>query len=104
MKKIMYFVPAIVLTIDVIALNSILGEPSPRWYLWISLLWISGILLSKDKVWGSLPGLTLTIYLIILGTQYTGQVINIESPLGIIMTIYYIICSAYVWKSKKKTN
>ena len=104
MKKLVYFIPSIVLTIGIFVLNFILKALSPKWYLWVSLLWLSGILLSKKKVWGSLPGLILSIYLIMLGMQYTGQIIIIEIPLGITLAIYHIICSIYVWKSKKKIN
>ena len=79
-KNLLYFVPAVIYTVGTIALNIILREPSPKWYLCILLLWISGILLSKGKTWGSIPGLILSVYIILLGMNYTGQVINIEMP------------------------
>jgi len=55
MKKIGLFIPAIVFTAfyGLITLGGGFSIVSPIVYGWIALFIISGLLLSKDKVWGS---------------------------------------------------
>ena len=98
MKKVLFYLPAVVYTIAVIALNIILKTLSPLWYVWVVLLWLGGLLLNKEKVWGGLFGLIPAIHLLYMSTQYTGQVINIEMPLGIATALYVLGCSCWVWK------
>lgn len=98
MKKVLFYLPAVVYTIAVIALNIILKAFSPLWYAWVVLLWLGGFLLHKGKVWGGLFGLLPAIHLLYMSTQSTGQVINIEMPLGIITALYMIACNFLVWK------
>ena len=98
MKKVLSYIPAVVYTIAVIALNIILKTFSPLWYAWVVLLWLGGFLLNKGKVWGCLFGLFPAIHLLYMSTQSTGQVINIEMPLGIITALYVIACGFLVWK------
>ena len=78
MKKVLFCLPAVIYTIAVIVLNIILKTFSPLWYVWIVLLWLGGFLLNQGKVWGGLFGLLLSIHLLYMCTQSTGQVINIE--------------------------
>ena len=98
MKKVLFYLPAVVYTIAVIALNIILKTISPLWYAWVVLLWLGGFLLNKGKVWGCLFGLLPAIHLLYMSTQSTGQVINIEMPLGIVTALYMLACSFLVWK------
>ena len=98
MKKVVFYLPAVVYTIAVIALNIILKIFSPLWYAWVVLLWLGGFLLNKGKVWGCLFGLFPAIHLLYMSTQSTGQVINIEMPLGIITALYVIACGFLVWR------
>ena len=98
MGKVLFYLPAVVYTIAVIALNIILKTFSPLWYAWVVLLWLGGFLLNKEKVWGCLFGLLPAIHLLYMSTQSTGQVINIEMPLGIITALYVIACGFLVWK------
>ena len=98
MKKVLFYLPAVVYTIAVIALNIILKTFSPLWYAWVVLLWLGGFLLKKGKVWGCLFGLLPAIHLLYMSTQSTGQVINIEMPLGIITALYGVACGFWVWK------
>ena len=51
--------------------------------------WIS---YGKKKWWGSVLGILIGILLIYMGNQETGQIIK-ETPFGIIMCIYYIVCA-----------
>lgn len=98
MKKVLFFLPAVVYTIAVIALNIILQTFSPLWYTWVVLLWLGGLFLSKGKAWGGLFGLFPSAHLIYMSSQYTGQAINIEMPLGIATALYVLCCSFLVWK------
>ena len=98
MKKVLFHLPAVVYTIAVIALNIILKAFSPLWYAWVVLLWLGSFLLSKGKAWGSLFGLLPAIHLLYMSTQSTGQVLNIEMPLGIITALYVVACVFWVWK------
>lgn len=100
MKKILFYLPAVVYVIAVIALSIILKTFSPLWYAWVALLWLGGFLLNKGKVWGGLFGLLPAVHLLYMSTQYTGQVINIEMPLGIATALYVLGCSFLVCKKK----
>ena len=104
MKKILFYVPAIFYTIGIIALNIILKTFSPLWYIWAVLLWLSGFLLTKEKTWGCVLGLFPAVHLMYMSMQYTGQVINIELPLGLITAIYFLACGYVVWKKNREEN
>jgi len=57
--------------------------------------------MNKGKAWGALIGLLPGVHLIYMSTQYTGQVINIELPLGLIIAIFYISCGFVIWKRNR---
>ena len=98
MRKVLFYFPAVVYTISVIALNIILKSFLPLWCAWVVLVWLDGFLLDRGKVWGGLFGLFPAIHLLYMSTQSTGQVINIEMPLGIITALYVVACCFWVWK------
>lgn len=107
MKRILHYLPALILTMGIIALNNILKTFSPLWYVWAVLLWLAGFLLNKGQFWGCLLGLIPTVHLVYMSMQYTGQVINIELPLGMVIAVYYIVCGLLTWKrqnTKEKLN
>ena len=91
MKKVLFFLPAILYTIAVIALNIILRTSSPLWYSWVILMWLGGVLLNRGKVWGGILILLPAIMILYMSTQTTGQVVN-EAPLGIITVVYAFVC------------
>ena len=97
MKKVLFYLPAVIYTIAVIALNIILKTFSPLWYVWVVLLWLGGVLLNKGKVWGGLFGLLPAVHILYMSTQTTGQVIS-EAPLGIITAVYVLVCMFVAWK------
>lgn len=101
MKKITFFIPAIILSIfyGLAALGG-MGSIHPIVLLWLALLWIAGIFLSKAIFWGGLPGIIPGAYFIFMGTQDTGQIIK-ETPLGVIIMLYYAICIIYSVNKKK---
>ncbi len=100
MKKIVWYLPAIIYTIAIVILNIVFRIFTPVWCVWCVLLWLSGFLLDKKKVWGSILGLLPAIHLLYMSTKYTGQVINIELPLGIFTAIYVLMCGAFVLKKQ----
>ena len=102
MKKVIVFAPAAIFTVAVVALNIVLRDFSPLWYAWMLLLWISGFVMSKGKAWGAVISLLPGVHLIYMSTQYTGQVINIELPLGLIIVIIYLTCGLVIWKRNRQ--
>lgn len=101
MKKAIVFEPAAIFTVAVVALNIILKTFSPLWYAWVLLLWVGGLVMNKGKAWGAVIGLLPGVHLIYMSTQYTGQVINIELPLGLIVVIFYLGCGFVIWKRNR---
>ena len=53
--------------------------------IWLACFWLSAFFLHKGLFWGGAFGLLPGVHMIYMSTQYTGQVINIEMPLGIIL-------------------
>ena len=101
MRKIVFYVPAIIYAIlyGVVAISNI-GTISPYVIVWLALFFISGLILNKNVFWGSLLGALPAIHLIYMGTQETGQIIN-EMPIGIVVLIFYIICGCFVYINNK---
>ena len=102
MKKAIVFAPAAIFTVAVVALNIILKTFSPLWYAWVLLLWTGGFIINKGKAWGAVIGLLPGVHFIYMSTQYTGQVINIELPLGLIIVIFYFTCGVVIWKRNRQ--
>lgn len=101
-RKLLFLIPAI-LSIIIFLICIILGFgiPSINQFSWLILFFIAGILLCKNRFWGSLFGLIPGFIFMYMSTQETGQVINIELPLGIGICLYYIICGLIVFKKNK---
>lgn len=106
MKKIVFFIPAIIFAVfyGAIIIGSSLSVISPIIYLWIGLFIVSGILLSKGLFWGGLPGLLPGIHLMQMSTKDTGQIIDVELPMGIIVAAFYLLCCVLVFFKKHKKN
>ena len=98
MKKILYYLPVIIGFIFYITV-SFLGSVNP--FVWVALLMllVGAVLLNKNKWWGSIFGILIGCLLIYMWTQETGQIIK-ETPFGIIMIVYYIICGVISYKNK----
>ena len=94
MKKILYFLPFVLgCTLYVfLGIASSFGSINPMVWVALTNLFIAGILMKNNKWWGSILGIAIGILLIYMGNQETGQVFS-ETPLGIIMCIYYIVCA-----------
>lgn len=104
MRKIVFYVSAIVFIIlyGVVAISNI-AVISPIVIVWLILFLISGFILNKNVIWGSLLGALPAIHLIYMGTQETGQIIN-EMPIGIVVLIFYITCGYFVIRNNKKSK
>lgn len=100
-KKLIYFVPFITFLV-VYAVMILLGFGiiSFKEVVWLFMFFAGGILLFKRKVFGSVVGVIPAIIFIFMSANDTGQVINIELPLGIIICIYYLICGFIAFKEK----
>lgn len=98
MKKLIFFIPAIVFTIlyGCAALEGI-GAIHPIAIVWLLLFWSAGVLLSKAIFWGGLLGIIPAACFIYMGTQETGQIIS-ETPIGIAILLYYGVCIYCVYK------
>lgn len=100
-SKLLFFIPfilfVVVYLIMVIAGFSIISMEEVAW---LAAFFVSGLLLDKGKFWGGAFGLIPAFAFMYMSTRYTGQVINIELPLGIVIAVYYIICSMVVYKKK----
>lgn len=102
MKKVMYYVPAIfgLVFYCLLAVFSGFGAINPVVWLCIVMLFVSGVLLAKNKWFGCVPGMLVGVLLIWMSVQYTGQVIDIERPLGIGLILFYILCGVILRTNK----
>ena len=102
MKKIIFYLPAIIFTIFFsFAATWSIGAISPVAFVWLTMFFISGFILSKDVYWGSFLGVLPAIHMIYMGTQETGQIIN-EMPRVVAILFVYIVCGYYVHMNNKK--
>lgn len=101
MKKILYFLPFVLGFILYIFLGIVSSFGTINPFVWVALLLllVAGLLMSQNKWWGCIFGIVIGILLIYMGTQETGQIIK-ETPFGIIMCIYYIVCALVSNKKK----
>lgn len=104
MKKMIYFVPTIIalLLYIILGFTGSFGAINPFVWLWIAIMFVSAVVMLKRKWYGCAGGFVVGCMLIYMSTQYTGQAIDIERPLGIILCIYYLICGLVIYKENKK--
>ncbi len=102
--KVVFYIPAILFTIfyglavmflDVISI-------SPLIYVWLILFSIAGILLSKGKFWGAFIGIIPGINLIYRSMIKDTGFIEMEMKIGVIILIFYVLCSGAVILKKTK--
>ena len=98
-KQFLYFLPFIIsIVVYIAAVFMGLGMISVKEVIWIALFLISGFLLSKEKVWGCLFGMIPGIVFVWMSTKDTGQVINIELPLGIAIIGFFVGCGIGIYR------
>ena len=100
-KQIAYFLPFILSIIIYFGATILgLGLISMKEIVWIALFLVSGFLLSKEKVWGCVFGMIPGIVFAWMSTNETGQVINIELPLGLIIIGFYVGCGIGIYRKQ----
>ena len=102
MKKVVYYVLAIfgLVFYCLLAVFSGIGAIHPAVWLCIALLFASAILMAKKKWFGCIPGILVGATLICMSFRYTGQIIDIEKPLGIVLILFYILSGLISQKEK----
>lgn len=101
MKNMIYLIPAalslfLYLTLGV---TGSFGAINPLVWVWIAVMFLSAVVMFKGKWYGCAGGIIVGCVLVVMSTKYTGQTIDIERPLGIILCIYYLICGIIVYRS-----
>lgn len=101
MRKVLYFTPAIfgLVFYSLLTVFSGFGAIHPVVWLCIAMLFVSAVLLAKKKWLGCIPGILVGVILIWMSFQSTGQVIDIEMPLGIALILFYILSGNAAWKN-----
>lgn len=102
MKKIVYFIPAILIVLFGLFLPMMGLAAGAFWLVWLALFVIGGILLARGKIWGSFIGMLPGIHQMYMSTQDTGQAINIEFPMGILITTFYLLCFLFLFFRNRK--
>ena len=102
MKKVVFFVPAIfgLVFYCFLTIFSGIGAIHPAVWLCIALLFASAILMAQKKWFGCIPGILVGATLICMSFRYTGQIIDIEKPLGIVLILFYILSGLISQKEK----
>lgn len=77
------------------------GQHSSNGMVFVILLFIAAFMLNKNKWWGSLFGVIVGVALVWMSFQYTGQPIDIERPIGIVLCLFYAICGTISFLTSK---
>lgn len=103
MKKALYFAPPALALLLYISLGFAagFGAMTPWVWVWIAVMFAASVVLFKGKWYGCIGGLLVGGVLIYMSTQYTGQAVDMERPLGRILCAYYLICGYAVYKKTK---
>ena len=101
MKKILYFLPVVLGCVIYVFLGMVSSFFVINLFVWLSLilLFISGLLMNKNKWWGCIFGILIGVLLIYMGNRETGQIIK-ETPFGFLICIYYILCASVAYRKK----
>lgn len=100
-KQLLYFLPFILSIIIYFGATVMgLGLMSFREIIWVALFLVSGFLLTKEKVWGCVFGMVPGIVFVWMSTVYTGQVINIELPLGLVIIGFFLGCGIGIYRKR----
>ena len=98
MKKVLYFLPAVVICLIYGFILMVLEGGFDAAadmvrsvvVLYIALPVVGSVLLAKGKWWGSLFGVAMGLLLVYSNLQYSGhQHVNVDMPLGIAFAVYY---------------
>ena len=97
---IMYFIPAAIMVICNLIAVEAMGFSAVHPVAWVItvLLGASALLMYQNRWWGCLLGVAVGLVFVYMGTRETGQIIN-ESPIGVLVCGYYLICGFISYKS-----
>lgn len=100
MAKSIFYLPALAAFAfyGYIFLFAWIGPIDPMMWLLVAMMFVSAVIMSKNRWWGCLFGLAVGIKLIQMSMADTGQVIDIERPIGIIFCVFYIACGFWIYK------
>ncbi len=95
MKKYLGYIPAVVFT-GFYLLTGLTGVSMAlsMILIWLGCFYISAVLLHKGIIWGGIFGTLPALHMIIRGDS--------EVVIGIIIALFYIVLSIYLWKNKGK--
>ena len=102
-KKFIYYLPAIITTLLTLILLG-LGARATNVFIIIAFVavpWLAGLLLSLNKAWGALFGISFGLYWIYTSTLPGKHVFN-EGNIGIFLVVYYLVCMVFVYSDKLK--
>lgn len=93
-RKGLYFVPGIfgLVFYCLLAAFGGFGAIHPGAWLCIAMLFVSAALLVRKKWFGCIPGILVGVVLVRMSFRHSGQVIDIERPLGIGLILFCILC------------
>ena len=100
---IMYFIPAAIMVICNLIAVEAMGFSAVHPVAWVItvLLGASALLMYQNRWWGCLLGVAVGFVFVYMGTRETGQIIN-ESPIGVLVCGYYLICGIICYKMREK--
>lgn len=105
MKRFLYMMPAILMCM-LYALLTILaggiGGFQPIVLVYIGFPILAAVFLRKGRWWGCLFGIAMGAVLLYMGSQYIGQTIDIERPMGIAFIVYFIVMGLICYKQNNR--
>ena len=102
MKKILYFLPAIVFgLVYLLLIVENAGSIEPHGWFVLALMIVSGILLAKNKWWAAIPGVCIGIFFIYSGLTNEYMILP-EWQTGIALVLYNIGCGVFAASNKKE--
>ena len=107
MKRFLYIMPAVLICMLYALLTALAGGISgyqPVVLLYIGFPLLAGILLRKNKWWGSCFGIAMGAVLVYMGSQSNGQPIGIERPMGAAFIAYYAVMGILCLMDTRKKN
>ncbi len=100
MSRIIFFLPFICYLIFMGMATRFTFGVNFAFYILVGAFFISGLLLSFNKVLGGIVGILVSIYIIDLGTQNSMH--DIEIWVGAILMIFYGVCLLHLLIKRKK--
>lgn len=103
--RILYFTPFVLGSVLYVFLGFVFSFGSIHPLAWIVLimLFISGMLMTKKKWWGSILGMIVGIFFIKMGSRETGQIFK-ETTVGVIVCVYYAIVAMITYGQRCRSR